>query len=198
MNFLAHTYFAGGRHKVIVGSFIGDYVKGKDYNKYPIEIRNGILLHRLLDSFIDSNPIAKASGSLFAEKYRRYKMVVIDILYDHFLAKHWETFSDITLPEYTCMLHKILLSNFINIPNKMKIWLPSFISRQQLLNYATIEGIEKVLSNMGKYTSLPSEAPFAIKTLEQHTDTLEQHFFAYMKEAQVYIEKVIDNPEEHL
>ncbi|MFV0345681.1 MAG: ACP phosphodiesterase [Bacteroidales bacterium] len=198
MNFLAHTYFAGDNHKKIVGSFIADYVKGRDYNKYSKDIRDGILLHRLIDSFIDNNTIAKESGSLFAEKYRRYKKVVIDIVYDHFLAKHWDRFSEISLREYTHKIHKILLSNFIHIPNRMKIWLPAFISRKQLVDYAEIKGIEKVLVNMGKHTSLPSEAHFAIQIIEANLQTLEQQFFSYMKEAQIYTDKVIDNPEKYL
>ncbi|MFV0482962.1 MAG: ACP phosphodiesterase [Bacteroidales bacterium] len=198
MNFLAHTYFAGDNHKRMVGSFIADSIKGRDYNRYPNDIRDGIILHRLLDSFIDNNPTAKESGRLFAEKYRRYKMVVVDIVYDHFLAKHWDKFRDITLREYTHNIHKTLLSNFIHIPNRMKIWLPAFISRKQLLDYASEAGIEKVLHNMGRHTSLPPESQFAMRILEKHIEELEQQFFNYMKEAQIYITKIIDKPEDYM
>ena len=49
MNVLAHIYLSGDSDKIIIGNYIGDYVKGKDYLNYPDPIRKGIILHRHID-----------------------------------------------------------------------------------------------------------------------------------------------------
>ena len=39
MNYLAHIYFSGKNRKVAVGNFIGDFVKGNSYDKYPLSFQ---------------------------------------------------------------------------------------------------------------------------------------------------------------
>ena len=57
MNVLAHIYLSGDSEKIIIGNYIGDYVKGKDYLKYPDLVRKGIILHRHIDGFTDRHPV---------------------------------------------------------------------------------------------------------------------------------------------
>ncbi len=86
MNFLAHIYLSGDNDEIKLGNFIGDYIKGNAYNKYPPLIRKGILLHRKIDYFTDSHPIVRNHKSFFYDKYHKYAGIIIDIIYDHFLS----------------------------------------------------------------------------------------------------------------
>ena len=70
---------------------MGDFVKGSDYENYPIEIKNGILLHRQIDSFTDAHPIVLKSKKRLHTHYGHYSGIVVDIFYDHFLAKNWDS-----------------------------------------------------------------------------------------------------------
>ena len=70
-------------------------IKGNDYKNFPKEIQTGILLHRHIDTYTDSHPIVRLSTKRLHEKYGHYSGVIVDILYDHFLAKNWENYSDI-------------------------------------------------------------------------------------------------------
>ena len=94
MNFLAHIYLSGDDPELKIGNFIADAVKGKKYTTYPQKIQEGIILHRKIDSFTDAHPIVKKSASRLFSKYGHYNSVIVDILYDHFLAKNWKAHED--------------------------------------------------------------------------------------------------------
>src|SRR5947207_2830586 len=51
MNFLAHAFLSFNDPGLLVGNMIADSVKGKEADNYPDRIRQGILLHREIDSF---------------------------------------------------------------------------------------------------------------------------------------------------
>ena len=61
MNVLAHIYLSGDSDEIIIGNYIGDYVKGRDYLKYPELIRKGIIIHRHIDDFTDRHPVVHRS-----------------------------------------------------------------------------------------------------------------------------------------
>jgi acyl carrier protein phosphodiesterase len=94
MNFLAHIYLSGDNDLLKIGNFMADSIRGHHYEDYPTEIRKGILLHRAIDSFTDMHPIYRQSKHRLHEKYGHYSGVIMDIFYDHFLAKNWNKYSN--------------------------------------------------------------------------------------------------------
>ena len=106
MNYLGHIFLSGKNEQLLVGNFIGDYVKGKQYLHYPEEIRKGILLHRAIDDFTDRNAHWMNVRELFRPIYKRYAGVVADVVIDHFLAKNWSHFSDEQLDWYSKWVRK--------------------------------------------------------------------------------------------
>ena len=100
MNFLAHLYLSKNNKNILIGNFIADAVKGKKYQNYSKEIQAGILLHREIDNYTDAHPVVRKSKQRLNKRYKHYDGVIIDILYDHFLAKNWHNYSDIPLDIY--------------------------------------------------------------------------------------------------
>jgi len=101
MNFLAHIYLSGNNKNVTLGNFIADSIKGKKYQNFPKDIQTGILLHRAIDSYTDAHPVFKQSTKRLHKKYSHFSGVIVDIFYDHFLAKNWNDYSEIPLDTYT-------------------------------------------------------------------------------------------------
>ena len=89
MNFLAHIYLSGNNDLIKIGNFMADGIRGNDYLKFPDDVKKGILLHRQIDTFTDLNPIYRKSKHRLHAKYGHYSGVIMDILYDHYLAKNW-------------------------------------------------------------------------------------------------------------
>lgn len=176
MNFLAHLFLSGDSEKIMIGNFIGDYVKGKNYEKYAEEIKYGILLHRKIDAFTDSNPIVRLSKNLFAKKFHKYAGVLTDIIYDHFLSSQWKNFSNVPFHNFVNHAYEILLNNYNTLPIRVKQFIPYFVIHNWLEAYSTIDGLEKVLNRMSERTSLPKETEYAIDVLKYNYLKLQKEF----------------------
>ena len=188
MNYLAHTYLSGENDLIKIGNFLGDWVKGSDYLNYPEDVRTGIMLHRNIDSFTDKHPIVRQSASRFQSRYLRYSGVVIDILYDHFLAHYWKDFSDIPLHDYVNRINNLMLNHFELLPERLKNFLPAFMHERWVERYATLNGIRDVLETMSKRTSLPNETEFAISVMEAYYRDFRHEFFDFFGQMIEFVE----------
>lgn len=186
MNYLAHIYLSGEDEGIIIGNFIADSIKGKQYLKYPPEISKGILLHRAIDSFTDQHPIVKQSTKRLHKNHGHYSGVIVDILYDHFLAKNWKQYHNEPLDSYVANFYKLLQNNFEVLPVRIQRMMPYMISDNWLYNYATIKGISTILEQMNVRTKGKGKLNFAIIELEKHYDKFEEEFTSYFSELEDY------------
>ena len=156
MNYLAHIYLSGDQDLLKIGNFIADSVRGKKYLDYPLEIQQGILLHRQIDTYTDSHDVVKQSKRKLYENYGHYAGVIVDILYDHFLAKNWGKFYNIPLTTYSTNFYELLQNNYSILPSRVQNLLPVMIRQNWLVSYTTIEGISGILKGMDNRTSYRS------------------------------------------
>lgn len=182
MNFLAHIYLSGDDEGVIIGNFIADGIKGKRYQKYPPAIAKGILLHRAIDSFTDAHPTVHQSTARLHKNYSHYSGVIVDILYDHFLAKNWHTYSEVPLGTYVQDFYELLRNNFTMLPARIQRMMPYMIADNWLLSYATVEGISKILSQMNVRTKGISKMNRAVTELERYYNEFETEFTSFFDE----------------
>ena len=187
MNFLAHLYLSKDNKNILIGNFISDAVKGKAYKKYPKEIQVGLILHRNIDNFTDTHPIVKRSMHRLNPRYRHFDGIIIDILYDHFLAKNWSKYSNIPLEIYAQNVYSFLSENVESFPEELQNLLPSMIKYNWLVNYASLKGIERVLGGMNRRTKGISQMDLAIEDLKLHYKELEEDFTAYFKELEDFV-----------
>jgi acyl carrier protein phosphodiesterase len=179
MNFLGHLYLSGYSEDILLGNFIGDFVKGNAYENYPDRIREGILLHRKIDFFTDTHEEVSRSKEVLREKYRHYSGVIVDMFYDHFLATSWPQFHPDPLPVFASNVYKILLGRKDDMPEKAAYMLNFMSEHNWLLSYASPKGIHQALSGMARRTSFVSHMEKAVKDLEDHYDIFQAHFHAF-------------------
>ena len=182
MNFLAHLFLSKDNKNILIGNFIADAVKGKKHENYPKEIQAGILLHRQIDYFTDTHPIARKSKRRLHERYDHYDGVIIDILYDHFLAKNWLNYSEIPLEIYAKNVYSFFHENIGIFPPEMQRLLPYMIEYNWLVSYASISGIEKILIGMNKRTKGISKMDLAIEDLIMHYEDFESDFTVFFND----------------
>ncbi len=191
MNFLAHLYLSGDNPHIQIGNFIGDHVKGRDYEKYAPLIKQGILLHRKIDHFTDTHPIVRQSSQRLKEGYGRYAGIVTDVFYDHFLGVNWDDFSDVPLKQFVNQVHRVLMRNYFKLPNNVKRFLPFMVKSRRLETYATKEGIQRSLEIMANYSSLPNETKWAMLQMEQYYTAFNDEFRSFFKEICMMVDKEI-------
>lgn len=188
MNYLAHLYLSGEDESIMIGNFIGDYVKGKQYLKFPEKVQTGVLLHRQIDWFTDTHPIAKDCAKRFKANYGRYSGIVTDVIFDHFLAVGWQKYSIYTLRQFSKNVHAVLLSHHNLLPMRVKLFLPFLIQHKRLESYAGLEGIWQSLAIMGRRTSLPEEADFAVQVLKSDYEEIKIEFECFFAELLEFVE----------
>ncbi len=193
MNFLAHIYLSNENDHLKIGNFIADSVKGKQYIDYSPEIQKGIILHRAIDSFTDTHPIVSKSVERLFDRYGHYSRVIVDILYDHFLAANWKDYSDIPLKTYTENFYKLLQDNFEVLPKPVQNFLPYMIADNWLYNYRKIEGIEKILFQMNRRIKYRTKMHLAIEELKKFYDEFENEFRRFFKELRAFVKVEISN-----
>lgn len=182
MNFLAHIYLSGDDEGVIIGNFIADGIKGKRYQKYPPAIAKGILLHRAIDSFTDAHPTVHQSTARLHKNYGHYSGVIVDILYDHFLAKNWSRYSEVPLDAYVQDFYELLRYNFTMLPARIQRMMPYMIADNWLLSYATVAGISKILAQMNVRTKGVSKMNLAVAELKTYYEEFETEFTSFFDE----------------
>lgn len=182
MNFLAHIYLSGDNELITVGNFMADGIRGNKYKKYSKDIQIGILLHREIDTFTDAHPIVRQSTKRLHKNYSHYSGVIVDILYDHFLAKNWMDYSNIPLEIYTEKFYETIQSNFEILPPRTQKMMPFMMADNWLLNYASIEGIQRVLNGMNRRTKYISGMDKATVELLDYYQEFENEFTLFFKE----------------
>ncbi len=166
----------------MLGNFLGDFVRGKDHKNYSKDVQKGILLHRQIDTFTDQNEIVKKSKRRLHERYGHYDGIIIDIFYDHFLAKNWHNYSAIPLDIFAQSFYDLMHTNYEILPDKVKQLLVPLEKYNWLYNYQFLEGMESVLNGMNRRTKMISKMDIAIEDLQEHYEDLENDFTQFFKE----------------
>ena len=156
MNYLAHTWLARHSDDAILGGLLGDFVHGQvALLEWPQEVRQEILLHRRIDRFTDTHPAVTAVRADFGE-LRRYAGIVLDVYFDHLLARDWSRWSDTPLSAFTARVYRVLEARLDTLPSRLKRIAPHMAAEDWLGGYqqrasvdSAIRGISTRLSRNG-------------------------------------------------
>ena len=186
MNFLAHIYLSFGDDEIAIGNFIADSIRGNKIDHLPQRVQDGVILHREIDTFTDSHRIPKRSSKRLHKNYSHYSRVIVDIYYDHFLAKNWKKYSETPLKVFVNEFYDLLKENYSILPDGVQRMMPYMITDNWLYNYSKMEGIDRVLNGMNKRTKNKSNMNFAILDLEDHYAEFEKEFTSFFDELIVF------------
>jgi acyl carrier protein phosphodiesterase len=187
MNFLAHLYLSGENEEVALGNFIADAIKGSHYKDFPENVAKGILLHREIDHFTDNHPVFRQSKSRLVPKYRIFSGIIVDIFYDHYLARNWNDFSAEHLNHFVSRAYFLLVRKFHLLPARSKRILPFMVSQNWLVGYADFDSLQKVFNGMSRRTNNLSGMENAITDLKADYQLYEDEFRLFFPEIVAHI-----------
>ncbi|MDN3672764.1 acyl carrier protein phosphodiesterase [Flavobacterium branchiarum] len=187
MNFLAHIYLSGNNDLIKIGNFMADGIRGKQFETFPAEIQKGIILHRAIDTYTDAHPIFRQSTKKLHEKYHHYAGVIIDVFYDHYLAKNWKVYSDENLEDFVKRFYDSLTENHTLLTEKTQHMMPIMFRENWLVSYQTIEGIHHILTQMDRRTKNTSKMQFASNELKEYYTEFETEFTAFFEELKQHV-----------
>lgn len=189
MNYLAHSLLSFNDEQLLVGNFIADHIKLHKAEHLPDEIKKGMLLHRKIDYFTDTHPLFVKSKRFFYEGFERYSGVLLDIYYDHILARNFEHYSDEPLQDYVTRIYKVLQSNSQHLPESSKRFLEYAVKNNTFFEYSKKEGIKMVLQHLSYRINHGIDLSLSFPLLEANYEEIERDFFVFMKDITAFLKR---------
>ena len=158
MNYLAHAWLTRDTDEAILGAILGDFVFGQSgLQDWPPAVRAEIVRHRRIDLYTDAHPAVVVARGLFDDAgLRRYAGIVLDVHFDHCLARHWQRWNDAPLADFTARVYRVLDEHRDELPSRLRAiaprmaahdWLGSYVQRGNVDH--AVRGIATRLSRNG-------------------------------------------------
>lgn len=183
MNYLAHAFLSNNDTDLLVGNFIADHLRGNDFGDYSPKIIEGIYLHRKIDTFTDAHPKFKESKRLFYNGYERYSGVLIDIYFDHLLARSFNNHSAIPLKDFCDRVYNIYSESKPLLPQSSSNFLEYVLKNNIYYNYSSLGGIEKVLFHLSHRINHGVMLNESVSVFKQNEKELEENFRIFFSDA---------------
>jgi len=189
LNFLAHALLAGDASALIVGGVIGDWIKGPLPGVLPDDLAKGVALHRAIDSFVESNPAFCRSRSRISVDRRRYAGVLVDVFYDHLLARNWAAIHNQPLHEYCEAVYRLIKDRLNDIPVSSRPALTLMAEEDWLTSYEQIEGIADVLARMSRRARQPNPLANGEQEFLADVDGFTSDFYVWLDDTREFCQQ---------
>lgn len=192
MNYLAHLHLGGQRPEQLLGSLYGDFVKGRLQGQFSPQVEAAIGLHRRIDRFTDTHPLVDQSLSRFCVTRRRYAGIVLDVFFDHCLARDWTLYADRPLDSFTGDFYRILAAE-PRLPERLAQIAPHMAAHDWLGSYREFAVLERVLGGIARRLTRPEELAGAMQELQALYEPLSEDFRAFYPELQRFSQAELRN-----
>lgn len=178
MNFLAHLHLAQLADSSLLGNLMADFVRGNPHQQWATPIADGILLHRRLDSLTDSLPEVREARQWFRAETRRVAPITLDVIWDHFLARHWDQFHPAqSLAAFSADAEREIMPQLHGTPEGF-IELNAVMWRERWLeHYAEPTRLARVLNGMALRRPRLAALRDSYQDFVENYAGLEQQFF---------------------
>jgi acyl carrier protein phosphodiesterase len=182
MNYLAHLFLAEPTPEAMIGNLLGDFRTGIPLDYYPQSIRRGIESHLQIDAFTDAHPIVRQSKTYFSPPQRRFAGIILDVLYDHYLAKHWQDYATMPLTDFANEVYQILQTHRELLPAKLQRALPDMIGNNWLCSYQELPILRYTIERIAQRFKRPTPIAQSYGEIMANYDALKQGFQAFFPE----------------
>ena len=163
----------------MLGNLMGDFVRGPQAVAGDDAVSRGIRLHRHIDSFTDSHPVVRRSWQRLQAPYRRYGGILVDVFYDHLLARHWADFGPEPLASYTARAGRVLSGFHDRMPARMQRYVLWMGSHDVLGACREQAGVQRVLYGLSRRLRRPNPLARATGELTRLYPALEEDFLVF-------------------
>ncbi|MEO5626264.1 MAG: ACP phosphodiesterase [Dokdonella sp.] len=179
MNHLAHALLAAPDGDLMFGSLIADFLRGAIDPQLQRGVRIGIALHRSVDRYTDAHPQVVAARALFEPPYRRYAGIVLDVWFDHLLARDWHRYAAGNLSAFSLDVQDLLAARAGELPSRMHGFARYLHAHDLPEAYRYAPMIDQVLCGLSKRLSRENPLAQALPVVQAHSAALDQHFAAF-------------------
>ena len=190
MNFLAHLYFADDTPESRVGNLMADFVRGPvDRQPYNGAVMQGMRSHVAVDRFTDGHDVVRGSKALVSSGRRRFAGIIVDVCYDHFLARNWSNFSDVPLTEFIDRTYGSLRDYRGEMPPGMTRVIRHMVEHDWLRGYHETSGVGRALNGLSMRLRRPNTLAGSVEELEANYGEMEGHFLRFFPDLVRHMEQ---------
>ncbi|UCH64212.1 MAG: DUF479 domain-containing protein [Fidelibacterota bacterium] len=171
---------------------MGDFVKGDGYYQYSTGIQQAILLHRRIDAYSNTHPVYRRSKRRIHSSYRHTKGILVDLFYDHFLARDWDQYTVEPLPAFTSRVYQALEVHWGILPRRLQSILPPMATDDWLLAYRDTANIGRALTGLSRRLSHENKLNRGLDELQANYLDLEEDFVAFFPRLVDYADSLKD------
>jgi len=113
-------------------------------------------LHRAIDSHAESHPAFRQSRARVSAGRRRYAGVLVDVFYDHLLARDWALAHHEPLATFCAGVYRLVEQRMGELPVDSHPALRMMAREDWLSSYAEIGGIAAILARMSRRARQPN------------------------------------------
>lgn len=179
MNHFAHLFLARPTVESRVGNLLGDFARGLDVDSLVAPVRAGLINHRKVDAYTDSHPDVIACKRLFSPQRRRFAGVALDVLFDHYLLRHWQTFANTPQQAFIDSVYRDLEAGRHLMPPGMATTTAQMIDNDWFNAYCELENIGYALDRIAGRIRFRNDFAGIIEEIQVHDGVLEQHFLSF-------------------
>ena len=188
MNYLAHLLLSPDDDLSRLGNIMGDFMRDVDPEKLHPKVWAGIQLHRRVDVFTDSHPVVRDLRKLFSKERRRFAGVILDVVFDHFLIKHWNKFSTDSFSLYVDNCYAALWQHRERMPERMELVVGWMIKRDWIRSYSEISHVGRALDGLAGRLKMEHGFHGAIEEVQEHYDSIESGFLLFFPQLLKHVE----------
>ncbi len=189
MNWLAHLFLSRPTIDDRLGNLLADLVKGTNRQNLSPRFNTGIKCHLLIDSFTDRHLIVKRSKNRIDTDYKRYSGVLVDVFYDHILARNWQKYSQVSLSEFTEEIYTSFKNNLEDLPLRSSTIITYMINEKWLDSYYNMSGVEETLIRIKRRLSDKHSNIFIVRNLMKQ---LENQYNNFEEDFNLFFPEIID------
>jgi acyl carrier protein phosphodiesterase len=186
MNLLAHALLAAPDPELMLGSLIGDFVRGTIDPDLPSRVRAGIVLHRSIDAFTDAHRDVAHARALFDPPFRRYAGILIDVWFDHLLARQWMQHGEGDLATFSRHVRALLAANAALVPERMRGFVAYLGAHDLPTAYRETAAIGDALHGLSRRLSRANPLDDALAVLAARHAPLQQRFDRFFPELRAF------------
>lgn len=188
MNYLAHLYLSQDNGLSMAGNLMADFLKHVELSALPPAVLNGIENHRATDKFTDHHPVVLGLKEDFHPDFRRFVPIMLDVTFDHMLAKSWNDYHDLELTEFTRHAYAKLAEAEAHMPEVMRKRLQGMARRDWLGRYIETDTVEKTLQAISDRIRFENALDQSFSEVMRQYELIERSFKVFFPELVAHIQ----------
>lgn len=188
MNWLAHLLLSEPDPEFRLGNVLADFLPPPVLDALPAGFRRGVDCHRRIDRFTDTHPLVRRSWRrLDGCPQRRFAPALVDVFYDHVLAREWEQHGAGAFTDFTAGVYRDVFALAPQVPSPARERLVQMSAEDWLGSYRELGGIRHALARMDLRLRRPADLAGAAGELEAQYAGFRADFDGFFPELRAHV-----------